>query len=124
MGPKVCHRASTEVVVPMGNHNAFGLPGAHTDDCPIRVFHFPWRTRDQVVAKVGNGTHAIEQRPELGADVVGHWRVLAERQRHDGSEAVWQQMCVNDADLDRMLAEGTVVEDLRLHDALQHRLSR
>jgi 2-polyprenyl-3-methyl-5-hydroxy-6-metoxy-1,4-benzoquinol methylase len=118
MGPKVCHRASPEVVVPMGNHDAHGLPGAYTDDTTIRVLHFPWRTRAQVSMKAVNGARAIELRPELGVEVVSHWRRLAARERAGDMDAAWTQMCIDDGALAQMLVTGTLVEDLRLRDAL------
>lgn len=119
MARKVCHRATPDVVVAMGNHDAEGLGGGEVDDGRIEILHFPWRRRAQVEAKVVNGGQALASNPDIDPNAGWHWRALKQVHDETGSlDDVWAQMCVTDAQLAGLLGSGDVVQDDRLHDEL------
>ncbi len=119
MGRKVCHRATVDAVVAMGNHDVEGLAGGEVDDASIEVLHFPWRRRAQVEAKAVNGGQALASNPDIDPNAGWHWRALKQIHDETGSlDDVWAQMCVTDEQLSGLLASGDVVRDDRLHDEL------
>ena len=119
MGRKACHRASPDVVVAMGNHDADGLAGGELDDRSIEVLHFPWRRRPQVEAKAVNGGGAINSNPEFSPETGWHWRAIKTVHDETGSvDSVWSEMCVADDQLPVLIAAGDLTEDNRLHEEL------
>jgi hypothetical protein len=119
MGAKVCHRAGAGVSVAVGNHAVDGLDGRRLDDGAIEILHFPWRSRDQLEAKVRAGGSALERNPTFDASIGWHWRSLLARDRAEGGlAAVWAEMCRSDAELEQAVADGSVVLDDRARDDL------
>jgi hypothetical protein len=108
---KTAHRADPEIVVWFGSHRVTtsmrALPGWH----PADVFHFPFRTLEQYERK--SARRARGDRP-LGQYVRG-------LQAREGGrlEEVYASLVVGDEAVDRGVAEGSLVEDTRLRDALR-----
>jgi hypothetical protein len=113
---KAAHRADPDIVVWFGSHRVTtglrALPGWH----PADVFHFPFRTLEQYERKSSRRASGDSDRP-LGQYVRG----LQARER-GRLEDVYGTLVVGDESVARGIAEGSLVEDTRLRDAL-HGLS-
>lgn len=108
---KAAHRADPGIVVWFGAHRVTStfreLPGWH----PADVFHFPFRTLEQYERK--SGRRARGDRP-LGQYVKGL------QAREDGRLAeVYGSLVVSGEAAARGVANGSLVEDTRLRDALR-----
>jgi hypothetical protein len=86
--PKVACRYSPNLVIGMGNHEAW-----YTDHAPrtgvqrLAVRHFPYRSAAQVIRKIRNGAEAYaatDLDPKYGA----HWRQWGQFLERDGEEAI------------------------------------
>jgi hypothetical protein len=101
---KATHRAHPRVRVRDGNHDVEGaalvtLHGWY----PLEVFHLPLRSRAQVDTKYAGGAR----------------RGLRFVPDEDRLDAAADPLVVDDAELQRGLAENLLVEDTRLRDALR-----
>ena len=111
---KLAHRADPNVTVGRGNHtfvDTFHLPlrGWY----PLEVFHFPFRSQDQVAVKsVKSDTHAG---PKRG----GYLRRFASEADAETGDDAFRRLAVDDATLEEGLASGIVVKDVRLRDSLR-----
>jgi hypothetical protein len=108
---KAAHRADPEIVVWFGSHRVTtsmrALPGWH----PADVFHFPFRTLDQYERK--SARRARGDRP-LGQYVRG-----LQARELGRLEEVYASLVVGDRAVARGVADGSLVEDTRLRDALR-----
>jgi hypothetical protein len=112
---KVAHRAHSLVEIEPGNHNA-EAPGLEPLRAwhPLEVLHFSFRSVDQIARKARGGwlrNPAYE--PTL------HQILLDEAARADRVQAFYDSFAVDDAALERGLADGTLAVDTRLRDALR-----
>jgi hypothetical protein len=112
---KVAHRASSDVEIERGNHNATGhglepLRGWH----PIEVLHFSLRSVEQVERKALGGW----MRGATDA-VVGHQLALDSAVREGRAREFFDTMAVSDSRLEKGLADGSLAVDTRLRDALR-----
>jgi Glycosyl transferase family 2 len=101
---KATHRAHPEVRVRDGNHDVEGAPLVTLHGWyPLEVFHLPLRTREQVERKyAGGASRGLRFVPDS-----------------DRLEAAADPLVVGEEELKRGLAEGVLVEDTRLRDALR-----
>jgi Glycosyl transferase family 2 len=112
---KVAHRASADVVVEAGNHDAEGpglepLRGWH----PIEVLHFSLRSAAQLERQARGGWMRNESyEPTL------HQIRLDEAYREHRLDEYFDSLVVSDDALSRDLADGTLAVDTRLRDALR-----
>lgn len=110
---KAIHRGHPGVAVGQGNHSVSGIPGGRLDCWPqIELFHLPLRSRAQVARKHENTWRAWH--PNLRGDLA-RARLASELGR---PWAFYDRVVVDDEAARRGLAEGTLVEDTRLRDAL------
>lgn len=112
---KVAHRASADVVVEDGNHDAAGpglapLRGWH----PIEVLHFSLRSAEQLERQVRGGWMRNES-----YEPTRHQILLDEAYRERRLDAYFDSFVVSDDELAHGLAEGTLAVDTRLRDALR-----
>ena len=116
--PKVAHRADPHVVVGRGNHDLIGSPLVPLRSWhPIEVLHFPLRSRAQWQRKVelqGEAFTKHIERAGTGYHLTGYSALQSGR-----IEEQHESMVVDDERLARGLADGTLVEDLRLRDILR-----
>lgn len=111
---KVAHRADPHAVVLQGNHRVSGVPHAELRGwSPLEVLHFPFRSLRQLERKYETTSRAWEL--NLRGDIARATRALGQGR----AEAVYEAVVVDDATLRRGMADGSLVEDLRLRDALR-----
>jgi glycosyltransferase involved in cell wall biosynthesis len=77
--PKVACRASGDLVIGMGNHDAVTTGrvrsgGGHEIDGQLYVHHFPWRSAEQFERKIRNGAVAYAAAGEIAEQYGAHWR--------------------------------------------------
>jgi Glycosyl transferase family 2 len=108
---KAAHRADPDIVVWFGSHRVTTRQRALSGWHPADVFHFPFRTLEQYERK--SSRRARGDRP-LGQYVRG----LQARER-GRLEDVYGSLVVGDESVARGIAEGSLVEDTRLRDALR-----
>jgi Glycosyl transferase family 2 len=112
--PKLAFRAAADVFVLHAGYAVLSpsivpLPGW----CPFDVFHFPCRSVAQWANKTARRGHVEADKP-LGQYVKGL------RAQHGGLiEDVYGSLVVDDEQLARGLADGTLLVDTRLRDALR-----
>jgi Glycosyl transferase family 2 len=115
---KVAHRADPNVTVGRGNH-ALARSGFRTLTTwhPLEVLHFPLRSRAQWERKIelqGEAFTKHIERSGTGYHMKGYGALQAGR-----IDEQYESLVVDDAALDRGLADGTLVTDTRLRDALR-----
>ena len=111
---KVIHRADPRLTVGRGNHAVEGvilqpLRGWY----PVELFHFPLRSKAQVERK------ASIYRASEGTRLHDAHRALHHALQEGSLPDGYGALVVDDAALDRGLAEGSLVVDTRLRDALR-----
>jgi hypothetical protein len=113
---KAAHRGDPNVVVGRGNHKAFGaalLP--MRDWLPFEVLHFPIRTREQLERKY----RREEQSLPTDIGLTRHQAAAVRAFDEQGVDAVVTELEVDDAALERGLADGSLTLDTRLRDAFR-----
>jgi Glycosyl transferase family 2 len=106
---KIAHRATADVVVSEGNHDAYGVGALVREWLPFEVLHFPLRTEAQLADKF------LRRRAILGGE---HIAAAIGRLDSDGPAAFHRSLLFDDPAVEQGLANGTLVEDVRLRDAL------
>jgi hypothetical protein len=112
---KVAHRASPEVEVERGNHNA-DAPGLEPLRAwhPLEVLHFSFRSVAQLERKAkGNWLRSPTYEP------TAHRLLLDEAHREGRLREHYDSHAVDDEALARGIAGGTLAIDTRLRDALR-----
>jgi len=120
--PKIVHRADPDIVVTRGNHTIVSDLLAFRGWYPIELLHFPLRSLEQCERKYltahrtkakhtsrGPTTHASEGKRAVEQGKLGEY---------------FDSFVVSDEELQRGLAEGTLVIDTRLRDALRELRNR
>jgi hypothetical protein len=108
---KAAHRADPDIVVWFGSHRVTSRLRALAGWHPADVFHFPFRTLAQYERK--SARRARGDRP-LGQYVRG-----LQAQERGRLEEVYASLVVGDEAVARGVADGSLVEDTRLRDALR-----
>jgi hypothetical protein len=110
---KVAHRAHPTVEVAAGSHGVSGLPFSPLRGWyPIEVLHFPMRTAAQTTRKY---ELALEY---VGPDQAGYIRRFEVAEGDKAGGETFGAQIVDDEALEHGLAQGVLVEDVRLRDAL------
>ena len=114
---KTVHRADPNVAVAHGNHAVSGgsfvpLRGWY----PIEIFHFPLRTLAQVTRKtVRHEANVVSS----GKARTGYHARMYDAHRAGRLSEYYDSLVVGEDELERGLAEGRLVVDTRLRDALR-----
>jgi len=111
---KAAHRAHPDAVVLQGNHDVAGVPYAELSTwSPIELLHFPLRSAEQAARK--HETTWTAWLRNLRGDLA-----RAKRDFEEGRpEAFYDRVAVAEPTVRRGVEEGSLVEDLRLRDALR-----
>jgi BMFP domain-containing protein YqiC len=108
---KVIHRAHPQVVVRKGNHNVDGVPLQPLRGwSPVEVLHFPWRSGRHAARKATHHSQAAMHH--------SHGLVYAAARAGELTER-YEAFVLDDAAVERGLADGALVEDTRLRDLLR-----
>jgi hypothetical protein len=109
---KVAHRGDPAVTIGHGSHTAASLRGVALHHWhPAEVLHFPYRSLAQWENK--------GSRRARGDSPLGQY-VTALRAKETGRSASrYARLVVDDLDLERGLADGSLTVDVRLRDALR-----
>lgn len=119
LGPKLAHRADADIVVRQGNHEIESERlGPILDDGRIEILHFPLRTYAQFENKVTRGGAALERNDVLPQTVVKRWRDWYALWKQGGLPAEWATFEFSDAAVDAGIANGELVEDVRVAQAI------
>jgi hypothetical protein len=114
---KVIHRAHPEIRLTRGNHAVLDSPFDPLRGWfPIEVFHFPLRSVEQAIHKAelqGTAFERIERSPT--AYHANMFTALREGKMGD----YYESLVVGDEEVERGVAEGRLVVDTRLRDALR-----
>ncbi|HET7367298.1 MAG TPA: glycosyltransferase family 2 protein [Gaiella sp.] len=112
---KIAHRASAEVEIEAGNHNAEG-PGLEPLRAwhPLEVLHFSFRSAAQLEQKARGGW--LRNRDY---EPTRHQFLLDEAVREGRTHAFYDAHAVDDEALAWGVANGTLAIDTRLRDALR-----
>ena len=111
---KVAHRGDPKAVVDRGAHSLLGggLVPLH-GFCPIDIFHFPVRSLEQLERRSSVWWDQLQRQGRLG-------NVQAHRSQQEGRlREHYASLVVSDEELDKGLAEGSLVVDTRLRDVLR-----
>jgi len=107
---KVAHRATPDVFVANGNHDAYGTGLSLLREwLPIEVLHFPMRSEEQVGRKYRRGR-------EFNA---AHVAAMESRLQEVSASEVYAGCVFGDEQLARMLAGGEAAVDVRLRTAMR-----
>jgi hypothetical protein len=115
---KSAHRAVADVRIGRGNHEAFGdglvpLRGWY----PLEILHFPVRSLEHCVRKYVTQFVALERNAEKG--IPNHMADAYRAYRAGRLEEFYAPLVVDDAALERGIANGTFTLDTRLRDVLR-----
>lgn len=122
---KACHRAYPDVLVEMGNHGAARTQqDLTTVNAALTIFHFPLRTYAQFENKIAKGGAALERNPAFPPNLVATWRMLYGLLLNGELESYYESLVLSDAAVASGLANGTLVRDERLLDALDELYSK
>jgi hypothetical protein len=114
---KVVFRAGSGVIVSRGGHELHSRAVVLRGWYPIEVLHYPIRTQAQLGRKAANLTGAFA-RSARGYGTAYHERAHAAEQGGQ-LDTYFDALAVDDDVLARGLAEGTLVIDTRIRDALR-----
>jgi hypothetical protein len=112
---KAAHRGDRAVVVGEGgSHQVYGVSGALLRDWyPLEVLHFPLRTREQCARKYRKTWTGWAQ--NLRGDLAQARQASDEGRRNP----IWDRVALDDRDVERGLADGSLVSDVRIRDTLR-----
>src|SRR6476619_1391130 len=115
---KVIHRAHPEIRLTRGNHGVTDSPFAPLRGWfPVELFHFPVRSEKQLAHKAdlfGKGFARYVDRPPTG-----YHRKMFKALHEGGIGDYYESLVVDEAELERGVADGRLVVDTRLRDALR-----
>jgi hypothetical protein len=115
---KVVHRAHPEIRLARGNHALVDSPFAPLRGWyPLEVFHFPLRSLEQCAHKAELQGTAFEK--YVGRPPTAYHANMFDALRSGKMDEYYGRLLVDDEELRRGEAEGRLVVDTRLRDALR-----
>lgn len=115
--PKCAHRASQQVVVEQGNHRVSGIGEQKLDGDIIEIFHFPIRTKKQLINKILKGGAAYSRNKELPVEIGRTWRDLYKQYQSSGNlNGYIESQSFDQTDLVDGIQSGRLEKETRLRD--------
>ena len=114
------HRAFADVIVDQGNHEIFGHKGSLEITDQVSILHFPYRRFSSYQVKIRLGGNAYQRNNEIPLSWGDAWRQQRRILRHEGLGEFWSSLQTSSDSLVQGLADGSIFEDQRLLDAVQH----
>jgi len=115
---KIIHRGHPEITLTRGNHALVGSPFSPLRGWfPIECFHFPLRTAAQCAHKAELQGSAFAK--HIARPPTAYHADMYEALRTGRIEEYYEALIVSDEELERGVAEGRLVVDTRLRDALR-----
>ncbi len=115
---KIIHRADPEVTLVRGHHAVQDTSLAPLRGWfPIEAFHFPLRTQEQCARKARVMGTAFET--HIDRVGTGYLAQMYGAYKDDTIDAYYDSLVVSDEQLEEGVAEGSLVVDRRLRDALR-----
>ena len=114
IGPKVCHRGSSSVIVKAGNH---GLKNSDLNIIPtdeIYILHFPKRNFEQFKNKIVLGGAAFERNTTLSENTGRTWKTLYKEWQNGELENIWDSYVVAEDEVESRLKSGDYFIDNEL----------
>jgi hypothetical protein len=118
---KICHRALPGISISDGNHGAAvaGQALGALETTEIEILHFPVRSLAQFSAKISHGAQALANNPSLSPQVGATWRQVYREHVLGGTIGTYyDNLCLTPLERTRMLEEGSLMHDSRLHNWL------
>jgi len=112
--PKVLTRTDGLVEVRQGNHDVRFSRDTVEAPSPIRIFHYPIRSIDQLRSKIENGGRSYERNEKLPIRAGWHWRRWYRMLQTEDIGAILADALPSLQAATRDLADGTLVEDRRM----------
>ena len=113
--PKVAHRANANVQVHQGNHNVDGIGPHNAITGIIEIFHYPNRSKKQLLNKIIKGGAGYERNKELDKGIGRTWRVLYKEYQENGNlDEYYKSQFYDSADIEKEIQSGKLLIDERL----------
>jgi len=117
--PKQAHIATSDIIIHQGNHSVAGLQEKQIIKDLIEIFHFPIRSKDQLINKIKKGGAAYERNSELSKNIGNTWRNLYSQLQNDGNlDNYLNQNIYKLERLTNELEQKNILKDTRLSDYL------
>ena len=97
--------------VSQGNHDGSYESSMNTLDSPIKIYHYPIRSKKQIRVKVMQGGEAYARNKELAPSTGWHWRRWYHILQNQGIEAVLADILPSSDSLRSDRETGIVIED-------------
>jgi len=116
--PKVAHIGHSRVKVGAGSHSVAGLGRLTTNNAGIEVFHFPFRSQEQLIQKIRIIGGALESKA-MQENTYTTWRKLSqELQDCDNVNEFVSKYSYTEQQINDSLDSGKLVKDTRLKQYL------
>jgi len=113
--PKVAHRACADIRVFQGNHGVDGLGPQNSISDIIEIFHFPGRSRKQLLNKIIKGGAGYERNENLDEEVGLTWRVLYKEFIENGNlDRYFKSQFYSKDRIEKEIESGKLLVDERL----------
>jgi len=116
---KQAHIGTSDIIVNQGNHSIKGIDKKLVIKNLIEIFHFPIRSKEQLINKIKKGGAAYERNSELSKNIGDTWRNLYSQLQNDGNLDSYLNQNIYTAErLTDELQQKVILKDTRLNDYL------
>jgi len=117
--PKQAHKALDNIIVHQGNHSVDGFKKKYIKYDLIEIFHFPIRTKEQLLNKIKKGGAAYERNTTLSKNIGNTWRSLYQQLRETGNlDHYLANNIYNAQKIEENIKNNILTKDLRLKEYL------
>jgi len=113
--PKIAHRACKDIIVHQGNHDVQGCGEKNATNNIVDIFHFPIRSREQLLNKIISGGAAYERNKQLPQKMGRTWKELyAQYIKHGNLDFYLDKKIYSNARIYTNIFTGQLTRDVRL----------